>query len=144
MIAVDSDLLVYAHRREADRHEHAFALIRQLAEGREEWGIPWLCLHEFFAISTHPSIWNPPTPAEDALSQIDAWLESPTVSVLYDGPDQWSRLRAVIESGHVKGYRVHDARIAALCLTYGVDEFWTGSRDLSRFPSIATKNPLLG
>lgn len=33
-------------------------------------------------------------------------------------------------------------RVAALCLAHGVRELWTADRDFSRFPALATANPL--
>ena len=38
---------------------------------------------------------------------------------------------------------VHDARIAALCLSHGVRELWSADRDFSRFPALRTRNPLV-
>ena len=142
MIAVDTNLLVYAHRADSEWHDRAAACIRELAEGRAPWAIPWPCIHEFLAISTHPSIWDPPTPPEAALDQVDAWIESPSLVLLAEGPEHWSELRAQIEAGRIAGARVHDARIAALCLGHGVRELWTADRDFSRFPRLATSNPL--
>lgn len=40
MIAVDTNLLVYAHRKESRVHEAAFAIVRTLAEGSQVWAIP--------------------------------------------------------------------------------------------------------
>ena len=76
MIAVDSNLLVYAHREDSPWHDAAFDRIRDLAEGRAPWAIPWPCIHEFLAIVTHARIYAPPTPVETAVDQVDAWLES--------------------------------------------------------------------
>lgn len=142
MIAVDTNLLVYAHRSEAEWHERAAACIRELAEGRSTWAIPWPCIHEFLAITTHLRIWDPPTPLEAALDQVEAWLESPSLELLAEDVDYWSGLRGLLEAGRVAGPRVHDARIAALCLAHGVRELWTADRDFSRFPSLTTANPL--
>lgn len=142
MIAVDTNLLVYAHRGEAEWHDRAAARIRELAEGRSPWAIPWPCIHEFLAIATHPRIWDPPTPLEAALDQVEAWLESPSLELLAEDADHWSSLRPLLEAGRVAGPRVHDARIAALCLAHGVRELWTADRDFSRFPSLTTANPL--
>jgi toxin-antitoxin system PIN domain toxin len=142
LIAVDTNLLVYAHRADSEWHDRAAACIRELAEGRAPWAIPWPCIHEFLAISTHPSIWDPPTPPEAALDQVDAWIESPSLVLLAEGPEHWSELRAQIEAGRIAGARVHDARIAAVCLGHGVRELWTADRDFSRFPRLATSNPL--
>ncbi len=38
MIAVDTNILVYAHRRESRAHETALAVLRSLAEGNDVWG----------------------------------------------------------------------------------------------------------
>jgi hypothetical protein len=144
LIAVDTNLLVYAHRAESDWHDRAAARVRELAEGRSPWAIPWPCIHEFLAIATHPRIWDPPTPIADALAQVDAWLESPSLVLLAEGAEHGSALRGLLESGRVAGPPVHDARIATLCLAHGVRELWTADRDFSRFPALATANPLAG
>ena len=64
MIAVDSNVLVYAHREDSDWHDPAYACLLELAEGRDPWAIPWPCLHEFLAIVTHPRIYSPSTPLD--------------------------------------------------------------------------------
>ncbi len=60
----------------------ARACLQKLAEGRSAWAIPWPCIHEFLAIVTHPRIYTPPSTTEQAIDQIDAWMESPTLTVL--------------------------------------------------------------
>jgi hypothetical protein len=82
MIAVDTNLLVYAHREDSVWHEKTYPKLAALAENQAPWAIPWPCLHEFLAIVTHPRIFSPPTPLGKALSQIEAWLESPSLVLL--------------------------------------------------------------
>jgi len=142
VIAVDTNLLVYAHRTESEWHERASACVRELAVSRSPWAIPWPCIHEFLAIATHPRIWDPPTPTEAALDQVEAWLESPSLVLLAEGSEHCAELRPLIVAGRIAGPRVHDARIAALCLAHGVRELWTADRDFGRFPTLATANPL--
>jgi hypothetical protein len=143
MIAVDSNLLVYAHREDSPWHEPAFACLAGLAEGREAWAIPWPCLHEFLAIATHPRIYDPPTPLVKATDQVDAWLESPSVVLLAESEDHWLHLASLLRAGRVAGSVVHDARVAAICIQHGVRELWTVDRDFSRFPRLKTRNPLV-
>lgn len=144
MIAVDTNVLVYAHRRDAEFHDVAARRIRQLAEGRAGWGIPWPCLHEFFAIATHPKIYDPPSTRDQAVGQIDAWLASPTLTMLGETTRYWLRLKGLLAGGRVIGPMVHDARIAAICSAHGVSELWTADRDFGRFgSSLRTRNPLL-
>ena len=52
MIAVDTNVLVYAHREDSPWHGAASRVVRDLAEGSAPWAIPWPCLHEFLAIVT--------------------------------------------------------------------------------------------
>lgn len=143
MIAVDTNLLVYAHREDSPFHQRASECIAGLAEERTSWAIPWPCLHEFFAIVTHPRIYAPPTPRERALDQIDAWLESPSLLLLSETEAHWSELRALIDNAHLAGALVHDARIAALCLQHGVQTLWSADRDFGRFPKLSVTNPLI-
>ena len=70
MIAVDTTLLVYAHRADSPFHEPAVACIASLAEGRGAWAIAWPCLHEFVSTATHPKVFNPPTKAAIAIAAI--------------------------------------------------------------------------
>ncbi len=143
MIALDTNLLVYAHRRDHGQHAAATAVVRSLAEGVVPWAIPWPCLHEFLAITTHPRIFDPPTTIAAALGQVDAWLESPTIVLLAERSEHWPHLRALVDAGDVRGPRIHDARVAAICLAHGVTELWTADRDFGRFPRLRTKNPLV-
>jgi toxin-antitoxin system PIN domain toxin len=144
VIAVDTNILVYAHREDSPFHDTAFQRVAELAEGPAIWAIPWPCMHEFLAIVTHPRIYAPPTPLARALDQVDAWLESPTLALLAESAAHWPTLRAVAASGRVTGPLVHDARVAALCRQHGVRELWSADRDFSRFAGLAVVNPLVG
>ncbi|MFN8640955.1 MAG: TA system VapC family ribonuclease toxin [Candidatus Binatia bacterium] len=144
MIAVDTNVLVYAHRRDAEWHDRAVRRLRALAEDRAPWAIPWPCVHEFLAIVTHPRVYDPPTPIGAALDQVDAWVQSPSLLLLGEGPEHWTALRPLLEAGRIAGPKVHDARIAALCLAHGVQALWTVDRDFSRFPQLEAVNPFAG
>lgn len=143
MIALDTNILVYAHRADSPFHARARERVRSLAEGKGAWALPWSCVHEFLSVVTHPRIYQPPTPLAGALDQVDAWLESPSVVLLAENEAHWPALRHAIEAGHVQGTRVHDARIAALCVAHGVSELWSADRDFSRFGEVRVSNPLL-
>ncbi|MEA2001606.1 MAG: TA system VapC family ribonuclease toxin [Actinomycetota bacterium] len=143
MIAVDTNLLVYSHRRDSEFHEAAHASLQQLAESRSSWAIPWPCVHEFLAIVTHARIYDPPTPLEQALAQVEAWLDSPSLVVLSETADYWSELRNTLSNAGVTGAKIHDARVATLCIASGVRTLWTADRDFSRFADLQVQNPLV-
>lgn len=142
MIAVDTNILVYSHRRDSPWHAPASAAIAALANGQARWALPWPCVHEFFGVVTHPRIYAPPSSVDAALNQVDAWLESPTVELIGEEDGYWVVLREALRAARVTGPRVHDARIAAVCALHGVRELLTADRDFSRFPNLRTTNPL--
>lgn len=143
MIAVDTNILVYAHREDSEFHKEALTAMLGLAEGGQPWALPWPCVHEFIAITTHPSIYDPPTPPDTAFEAIAAWIESPGCVLIGEGPGYFDLLRDLAVRGKIKGSMIHDTRIAAICLHNGVDQLWTADRDFSRHEQIKTVNPLV-
>lgn len=143
MIAVDTQILVYSQREDSPWHERASACLRQLAEGRSPWAIPWVCIHEFLAVVTHSRIYKPPTPLQDALLQVEYWMASPTLRLIGEPAGYWERLKSFVTEGQAIGPRVHDARVAALCQAHGVREFWSADRDFSRFSALRVRNPMV-
>lgn len=143
MIAVDTNILVYAHRADSEWHARAAVAIAQLANGSAPWAIPWPCVHEFLAVVTHPRIFSPPSPLARACDQVEAWLESPSLTMLGESPSYWATLRELLLGGKVAGPMVHDGRIAALCGNHGVAELWSADRDFGRYGALTVRNPLL-
>ena len=144
MIAIDTNLLVYAHRRESTFHDKARASVEALATSGSAWAIPWPCVHEFYGVVTNARAFNPASTIAQASAQLADWFGSPSLALLHEGPHHWDALHALLVAGRVVAGQVHDARIAAICIEHGVREFWTADRDFSRFPTLTVRNPLVG
>ena len=142
MIAIDTNILVYAHRKDSTFHPSAFKKIKEIAESGLDWAIPWPCLHEFFAIATHPKIYTPPSTNEQALRQIELWMDSPTLHLIGEGAHYWPKIRSIASQNKVKGPMIHDARVAAICMESGVTLLLTADRDFSSISGIKIQNPL--
>ena len=143
MIAVDTNVLVYAHRRESQFGEAAHALLTELAEGDRAWSIPWPCCYEFLSVVTNRRIWKDgATTPEQAWLQFHAWYASPANRMIGETQDFARILQRFVQRPHVVGGVVHDARIAAICVAHGVDVLLTRDRDFSLFPELPTRNPL--
>jgi toxin-antitoxin system PIN domain toxin len=143
VLAVDTNLLVYAHRREASEHDAAAEVVRGLAEGASAWAIPWPCIYEFFSVVTNPRIWRErATGPAQAWAQIDAWLGSPSLRLLSETAEFEMLLGHFLSNPRVRGPVVHDARVAALCVAHGVEALLTRDRDFSLFSELRTTNPL--
>ena len=144
MIALDTNILVYAHRRDSEWHRQASRVVQDLAESLSPWGLAWPCIHEFLAIVTHPHIYKPPTPLTKAIEQVEIWMQSPSLRLLGELSGQWAELKKLLASGRIGGGAVHDARVAAICREHGVRELWSADRDFSRMSGFTVRNPLLG
>jgi toxin-antitoxin system PIN domain toxin len=141
VIAVDTNFLVYARRKEAIHHAEAKRLLAKLSEGLRPWAIPWPCVYEFLRVVTHPRVFKPPTQLPKALEEIDGLFDAPALVMLGEGPGHRAHLRNMVTAGRATGNVAHDAHIAALLREHAVREFWTTDKDFHRFPGIAVRNP---
>lgn len=143
MIAVDTNILVYAFRPEAPRHARANEVLGQLLESGRPWCLPWSVIHEFLAVVTQPKIWRSPASTSQGLAAVVVWSSAPGARLVAEGPGYREVLEGLLTGDDVRGSRLFDARIVATCLLHGVRELWSADRDFSRFPQVSTRNPLL-
>ena len=141
MIALDTNILLHARRRELQYHQEASSLLRNLAEGDEPWALPWPCIYEFLRVSTHSRVFDPPTDLGVALEDLQSLIESPALALLGEGPSHPAHMLRMVRAGAATGNLAHDAHIAALAIEHGVRELWTLDRDFARFPGLESRNP---
>lgn len=145
MLAVETNILVYAHRRETPEHTTAFELVRSLAEGHQRWAIPWPCVFEFLSVTTNRRIWKEAaSTTAQAWTQLEAWQGAPSCSLIGETEAFFELLEDFIRRPRVLGPRVHDARIAALCVAHGIEALITRDRDFGLFPELQVRNPFAG
>lgn len=140
MIAVDTNILVYADRRDTPQHESAARALRALSEGPAAWALPVFCIGEFLRVVTHRRVFQDPTPMTDALESIDSLLASPSVRLLSPGPGFFPLLRESIDASDASGNLVFDASIVAVCLEHGARTLLTEDRDFARFRAVETRS----
>ena len=142
MIAVDTNLLVYAHRPEMPFHESVRQVLAEAVAAPEPVCVPWPCIHEFLAVVSNPRIFKDPTPIQVALDAVERLLTSLSGGFICEGNGYLGTLQRIARPALVQGALVHDARIAALCIFHGVRVLWSADRDFSRFPELAVINPV--
>ncbi|TVS16903.1 MAG: PIN domain-containing protein [Gammaproteobacteria bacterium] len=142
MIAIDTNLLVYAHRPEMPFHQRAREVLAAAVGAPEPVCAPWPCVHEFLAVVSNPRIFREPTPMGTALDAVRRLLRSLTGGVLAEGEGYLDALDQIARPAKLQGAMIHDARVAALCRFHGVRVLWSADRDFSRFQGISVHNPL--
>lgn len=144
MQAIDTNILVFAHREETPFHSGALDILKRKAEGPVPWAIPWPCVYEFLKVVTHPRVFHPCTPLKNAWEAICNLLASPSLRVLGETPRHAEVLGEVLAETPLAGNLVHDAHIVALLREHGVDEIITADEDFKRFHGLRVQNPLRG
>lgn len=136
MIAVDTNVLVHAHRHDSPKHAGAHARVVALAESPSRWAIPVFCIGEFVRVITHPRLFHSPHTAEEACEALSRLLASPSVTVLSPRTEYPVLLVEAIREANAVGNLVFDAQIVALCREGGVSRLITEDRDFKRFKGL--------
>jgi toxin-antitoxin system PIN domain toxin len=139
MIALDTNLLVYAHRAGAPQHDQAKQWIMKAVAHPAGWGIASPCLAEFWAVVTHPSCPGGPTSPDQAISFLN--------SVLQDGGGQvWEalsgmglRLMSQAAKYTLSGPRIFDLQIAMIARDHGANQIWTYDRQFIAIDGVSVK-----
>ncbi len=143
MIAVDTNLLVYAFRVEYAGHVRAKQLLEAQLSSGNTTALPWPCLHEFFRVVTDARLFQPATTPERALTFLHALLAAPRVQAIAESARHLDHLATLVRASTLTGAAIHDAKIAAICLAHGVTELWSADRDFARFPGLRVRNPMV-
>jgi toxin-antitoxin system PIN domain toxin len=136
LIALDSNVLIYAHRPDTAFQLQAYALIIKLAVGREPWGVPVFAVNEFLKVMTQRGPGRAPLSIADALKSISRVIASPSCNLFVPGPDYWRFLEDATVSGQAHGRLLYDAAIVAVCREHGARTIVSLDRDLRRFDGI--------
>jgi len=142
VIAVDTNLLVYAHRAGCGEHVTAKLAIERAAADPDGWCIPLPCLFEFWSVVTHPSSVGGASPPDLAVRFIRELVEAGG-RVLQPGERFAERcFEAAVRLG-VRGPRVFDLQIGLMCLEAGVTELWTRDAGFVSLPGLRVVDPFV-
>lgn len=141
MLALDTNILVYASLPESPFYPRALALVRELAAAPSLWALPWPCVYEYLRVITDSRTKPVPMSMDAAWGNMRALFGAPGLCLLAQTPAHEEVLDTVLHGAQLRGSRVHDAHIAALCVEHGVSELVTGDRDFRRFSGLRIRDP---
>lgn len=139
MIAIDTNVLVYAHRAETEFHAAAARELIALAEGAAHWGLPIFCAVEFLRVVTHRRVFNPPSTLEQAVDFLEGVVASPSCRVVLPGAGFLGLLTDASRRADARGNLLFDAQTAALCREHGISAILTNDRDFERFDGLEVR-----
>jgi toxin-antitoxin system PIN domain toxin len=140
MIALDTNILVFALHPRAPQHGEALRRVQGLATGSAPWALPYPCIAEFLRVVTH-RLFRPALPPAVAWHDLRTLLASPSARLLTPTDRHQALLREVMDESGATGDLVLDAQIATLCLEYGVREILTADKDFRRFTGLKVTDP---
>lgn len=143
MILPDVNVLLYAHKRDLERHDEYREWLRALLTSRSAFALSDLVLCGVIRIATHPRVFDPPSTMGEVLDFVTRIRERPNRVSVSPGPRHWDIFLSLCRSGGVKGNLVPDAYLAALAIESG-SELATTDRDFARFPELRWRHPLEG
>ncbi|MGA7343652.1 MAG: TA system VapC family ribonuclease toxin [Terracidiphilus sp.] len=143
MIVLDANLLLYAYDSASAEHRKARSWLENVFSGQEPIGLPWQTISAFLRVHTNSRLPGDRFTTDEAVHEIDRWMELPQVRLLAPGERHWGLFRQMLLQGQVRGPLVTDAELAALTIEY-VGVLYTNDRDFARFPGLRWVNPLAG
>jgi hypothetical protein len=141
VVLPDVNVLVYAYREDAPRHREYHGWLERVVNGSEAYGLSTMVLSGFLRVVTHPRVFSPPSPIDDALSFVGALRQPPACVHVEPGPRHWGIFDRLCREANVKGNLVPDAFLAALAIESG-SEWITADRGYGRFPGLRWRHPL--
>jgi len=141
VILPDVNILVYAYRAEAVNHADYGRWLEQLANADEPFALSAVVLSGFVRIVTHPRIFRPPSPIDDALGFAEDLIGQPNCVMVHPGPRHWDIFSRLCLDRGIKGNLVPDAFLAALAIEQGC-ELVSADRDFARFEGLRWRHPL--
>jgi uncharacterized protein len=141
MILLDVNVLVYAHRQDAERHpDYRNWLERQLTKS-PGLAVSELVLSGCLRVLTHPKIFKEPSPLSVALDFIEDFRIREEVHVLAPDKKHWGIFTTLCHQVEAKGNVIPDAYHAALAIEHNC-EWITTDRGFARFPGLRWRHPL--
>jgi toxin-antitoxin system PIN domain toxin len=140
VILPDVNVLVYAYREDAPRHDRYRTWLEGVLNAREAYGLADLVLAGFIRVVTHPRVFSPPSPTGHALEFTEALRGHPNCVHVAAGERHWDIFAGLCRDARAKGNLIPDAYLAALAIESG-SEWMTTDRDYSRFQGLRWRDP---
>ena len=140
MIALDTNLLVYAHWSTAPRHRSGRGAVARASKSAQGWGLSLPVVGEFWSVVTRPTASGRPSTGDEARRFIAA-LQAAGAEIWTPGAGFALRLTRLADDLSVVGPRIFDLQIALTAFEAGATELWTADRGFASVPGLPVVYP---
>lgn len=140
MILPDVNVLIYAFRRDSERHDEYREWLQGMVDGPHAYGMAPQVLASVVRITTHRRAYTNPATRDQALSFCEALLDPPNATVVQPGERHWQIFVDLCRRSQATGNLVQDAWFAALAIEHGC-EWISADTDYAKFPGLRWRRP---
>ena len=141
MIALDTNLLVYAHLLHTPEHHLAQQAIER-AVALNRCGIAYPSLCEFWSVVTTVRPGKTASSLQQAKSFIELLIQDGPLKIWYPTIGFHQRLMEAAQRFEVHGVKIFDLQIALLVLENKATEIWSHDRNFMVLPGLRVHDPL--
>jgi len=140
--SLDVNLLLYASDSSSPHHAKAKAFVESCLVRPDVLYLAWPTVMGYLRMATHPSIFDQPLAPEEAMANIEAFLNLAHARCLSEEDGFWDVYRTTTRDAPARGNQVPDAHLASLLRHHGVRTLYTHDRDFLRFDFLEVRDPL--
>ena len=141
MMLADTNILIYAHRLDADRHHEYRDWLQSVTNGPAAYAVSDFALTGMIRIVTDRRIYPEPSPLDRALAFAEEVRNQQQARVISPGPQFWPIFTEICRTVGAMGKLIPDAYLAALAIEHGC-ELVSEDRGFRKFPRLRWRRPL--
>ena len=142
MMLVDTNILIYAHRRDAVRHPEYRDWVQAMINGLEPYAVSDFAVTGMVRVVTDKRFYHEwASTIDEALAFADEIRNQPQAQVIDPGAKFWGIFSSLCRQVGAAGKLIPDAYLAALAIEHGC-EVITADKDFRRFPGLRWRHPL--
>lgn len=136
----DVNVLVNAHRADAQHHESCRAFLDATLASTAVYGLTPMVLSGFLRVSTHTRVFKTPTPLADALEYVQSLRAQPNATLIEPASRHWGIFTHLASDVSATGNLIPDAYLAAIAVESG-SEWVSTDKDFARFGDLTWIDP---
>jgi toxin-antitoxin system PIN domain toxin len=139
---LDSNVLVYAADASSSFHEASKNLRDKGIAGKISLCVCPQVLNEFFAIVTDPKRVTTPREPEEAMVEVEKYLQAENILKILPGEEIIDKMRALFQTYKVKKQQIFDLQLVATMLLNDITRLYTYNKvHFSNFKEIEVLSP---